>query len=43
MLSNSALGISELITHRLPFAEYQQALHLAETGRDTAMKVSLVF
>ena len=43
MLSNPALGISELITHRLPFAEYQQALHLAETGRDTAMKVSLVF
>lgn len=43
MLSNPALGISELITHRLPFVEYEQALQLAGTGRETAMKVSLVF
>lgn len=43
MLSNPVLGISDLITHRFPLTEFQQALHLAETGRDTAMKVSFVF
>jgi len=43
MLSNPALGISDLITHRMPFADFKQALNLAETGREKAMKVSLVF
>lgn len=43
MLSNPALGISKIITHRLPLAEYQQGLHLAEFERETAMKVTFIF
>lgn len=43
MLSNKELGIAKLITHRLPLTEYQDALHLAATGRGSAMKVSFVF
>ena len=43
MLSNPGLGISKLITQRLPLAEYQQALHMAEFERDKAMKVTFVF
>jgi L-iditol 2-dehydrogenase len=43
MLSNPALGISELITHRFSLAEFDQALHLASTGRDQVMKVTFVF
>lgn len=43
MLSKSALGLAQLITHRLPISAYREALHLAATGRESAMKVSLVF
>lgn len=43
LLANPALGISELITHRLPLAEYRHALHLAENGHTAALKVSFVF
>jgi len=43
MLSNPALGISKIITHRLPLAEYQQAFLLAEIERETTMKVTFVF
>ena len=43
ILTNPAYGISDLITHRFPLSQYRQALNLAATGRDTAMKVSFVF
>jgi L-iditol 2-dehydrogenase len=43
MLSSPALGISDLITHRFSLTEFEQALHLAQAGRDQAMKVSFVF
>ena len=36
MLANPDLGIADLITHRLPLAEYEQALDLAATGREKA-------
>lgn len=43
MLADPALAIGELITHRLPLTEYEQALNLAATGRESAMKVTFVF
>lgn len=43
MIGNPALGIASLITHRFSLEEYQQAFHLAEFGRDQAMKVTFLF
>jgi threonine dehydrogenase-like Zn-dependent dehydrogenase len=42
-LSDPALGLGELVTHQLPLEAYQQALDLAATGREEAMKVAFVF
>jgi threonine dehydrogenase-like Zn-dependent dehydrogenase len=43
LLTEPALGISDLITQRMVLDNYRQALHLAEYGHDRAMKVSFVF
>ena len=39
LLSNPALAISELVTHRFPLEEYRRAFDLAEFGKHEAMKV----
>ncbi len=36
-------GIEELVTHRLPLERYADALELARSGREEAMKVAFVF
>jgi threonine dehydrogenase-like Zn-dependent dehydrogenase len=43
LLSEPALGVSDLITHRLVLDDYRQALHMAEHNHDQAMKVTFVF
>ena len=42
-LSDPTLALGELVTHTLPLEAYQQALDLAATGREEAMKVAFVF
>ena len=42
-LANQAADFEELVTHRLPFDEWERAFYLAEHGKDEAVKVSLVF
>ena len=36
-------AVAELVTQRFPITEYRQAFELADHGRDSAMKVALVF
>jgi threonine dehydrogenase-like Zn-dependent dehydrogenase len=43
LLSDPALRLSELITHRFSLGEYRQALSMAEFGKDQALKVAFVF
>ena len=43
LLTDAALGLGELITHRLPFREWRRALDLAAEGKEEAMKVAMVF
>ena len=42
-LCDENLALPELITHRLPFGEFEKAFALAEKGKDEALKVSLLF
>ena len=42
-LAGSGRGIEELVTHRLPLERYADALELARSGREEAMKVAFVF
>jgi len=42
-LQNQAADFEELVTHRLPFDDWEKAFELAEHGKDEAVKVSLVF
>jgi len=35
--------LGRLVTHRLPLERYEEAFHLAEYGRDTALKVAFTF
>ena len=42
-LANEKMGFEELITHRIPFDEWEKAFYLAEHGKDEAVKVSIVF
>jgi threonine dehydrogenase-like Zn-dependent dehydrogenase len=43
LLSDTALRLEELITHRFSFEEYAQAFSLAASGHTQAIKVSIVF
>jgi 2-desacetyl-2-hydroxyethyl bacteriochlorophyllide A dehydrogenase len=43
LLRAGELRLEQLVTHRLPLTAYQEALALAEGGRDTAVKVAFVF
>lgn len=42
-LSDPLLALNEIITHELPFAQWEQAFELARNGHDKALKVSLRF
>jgi threonine dehydrogenase-like Zn-dependent dehydrogenase len=42
-LADPALALADLVTHTFPIEAYREALHLAATGREEAMKVAFVF
>ncbi len=42
-LSDPALRLDSLITHRVPFAEWRRAIELASHGKDEALKVAITF
>ena len=43
LLSVPELGLSELITHRIPFRDWPEAFELAQNHHHEALKVSLTF
>jgi threonine dehydrogenase-like Zn-dependent dehydrogenase len=43
LLSEPTLELASLITHRIPFEHWPQAFELAEKGKDSALKVALIF
>jgi len=43
LLNDPSLALHELITHQFSIEAYRQAFHLAEKGKDRALKVALVF
>jgi 2-desacetyl-2-hydroxyethyl bacteriochlorophyllide A dehydrogenase len=42
-LTDPALGLADLVTHRFRIEQYQEAFRLAAEGHDEAMKVAIVF
>jgi L-iditol 2-dehydrogenase len=42
-LANPKLGLCSLVTHRLPFDQWQYAFDLARNGKDRALKIALLF
>lgn len=42
-LGDDRLDLKSLVTHRLPFERYREGFSLASSGRESALKVSLVF
>lgn len=42
-LDDPSLALHELVTHRLPFLEWEKAIALARDGHDRALKVALMF
>lgn len=42
-LNNKTLALEELITHRLPFENWEEAFSLAREGHNRALKVALTF
>ncbi|MGI8965063.1 MAG: zinc-dependent alcohol dehydrogenase, partial [Limisphaerales bacterium] len=43
LLADKTLGLDSIITHRVPFAEWERAFDLAANHKDKALKVSLIF
>jgi len=41
LLSEPALGLSDLVTHRFPITEYREAFRTAAEGHDRALKVAI--
>jgi threonine dehydrogenase-like Zn-dependent dehydrogenase len=41
-LSDKSLELEKLVTHKLPFDRFREAFHLAEFGKNEAIKVSMV-
>lgn len=42
-LGDSELGLSSLVTHRLPVSQWRRAFELARSGKEEALKVALIF
>ena len=42
-LSDPALKLDSLVTHRIPFADWRRAVALASRGKDEALKVAIMF
>ena len=42
-LTDTRLNLKEVITHRFPFERYEEAFRLASMGKDSALKVSMIF
>jgi threonine dehydrogenase-like Zn-dependent dehydrogenase len=42
-LGDAELRMEEMVTHTFPLAQYEEALALAETGHDRALKVAFTF
>ncbi|HTE22931.1 zinc-dependent alcohol dehydrogenase [Flavitalea sp.] len=42
-LTDPSLALHEIITHKLPFENWEQAFDLARNGHDKALKVSIIF
>lgn len=42
-LADKSLALEELITHRIPFANWEEAFSLARDGHDKALKVAITF
>lgn len=43
LLADKTLGLDSIITHRVPFAEWERAFDLAANHKDKTLKVSLIF
>ena len=43
LLDKRELGLKDMITHRIPFDNWEKAFELAEKGKDEALKVTLTF
>ena len=43
LLDKQELGLKDMITHRIPFDNWEKAFELAEKGKDEALKVTLTF
>ena len=42
-ITNNTGNINQIITHKLPFAQWEEAFHLAAKERDKALKVTMLF
>lgn len=42
-IGDKKLGLGQMITHRIPFQDWEKAFWLAEYGKDEALKVTLTF
>lgn len=43
MFAGSFLNLSELVTHEVPFDNWEEGFYLARDRHDKALKVALVF
>jgi len=43
LLSNPSLGFQSIITHELPFAQWEEAFRIADTDKKSCLKVSMIF
>ena len=43
LLSDPELNLKSIITHEIPFDEWEKAFHLADEEKGSCLKVSIVF
>jgi len=43
LLQNPTLNLGNIITHEMPFDQWEKAFHQAENGKDSVLKVSMLF
>jgi len=42
LLMNPHLNLQSIITHEIPFSKWEEAFHLADEGKDSCLKVSMI-